>query len=103
LLNDSPNDARRALRRIAEGNIGRVQLPAVEALGGSINRNLKRLTDAIAAAALLVGGSMLVNAPPDSGWHHYFGQALIAVGLVATVLVGIAALRGDQGRGRGRR
>ena len=103
LLNDSPNDTRRALRRIAEGNIGRVQLPAVEALGGSINRNLKRLTDAIAAAALLVGGSMLVNAPPDSGWHHYFGQALIAVGLVATVLVGIAALRGDQGRGRGRR
>jgi hypothetical protein len=46
---------------------------------------------------------MLVNAPPDAGWHHYFGEGLIAVGLVATVLVGIAALRGDQGRGRGRR
>ena len=99
MVNDAPNDTRRILRRVAEGNLGRLQVPAMEALGGSINRNLKRLTDAIAAAALLIGGSMLVNAPPDAGWHHYFGEALIAVGLIATVLVGIAALRGDQGRG----
>jgi len=103
LLSDAPSDTRRVLRRIAEGDLGRLQVPAVEALGGSITRNLKRLTDAIAAAALLVGGSMLVNAPPDAGWHHYFGEALIGIGVVATVLVGIAALRGDQGRGRGRR
>jgi ubiquinone biosynthesis protein len=102
LISDAPSDTRRLLRRVAEGNMGRVQLPAVEALGGSINRNIKRLTDAIAAAALLVGGSMLVSAPADTGWHHYFGEALVAAGVIATVLVGIAALRSDQGR-RGRR
>jgi len=101
-ISDAPSDTRRLLRRVAEGNMGRVQLPAVEALGGSINRNLKRLTDAIAAAALLVGGSMLVSAPADTGWHHYFGEVLVAAGVIATFLVGIAALRSDQGR-RGRR
>jgi ubiquinone biosynthesis protein len=103
LFSDAPGDTRRVLKRVAEGNLGRVQLPAVEALGGSIDRNLKRLADAIAAAALLIGGSMLVAAPLDSGWHHYFGEALIAVGVIFTVFVGVAALRGDQGRGRGRR
>jgi len=103
LMNDGPSDTRRILRRFAGGDLGRLQLPSIEALGGNINRNIKRLTDAIAAAALLLGGSMLVNAPIDTGWHHYFGEALTAVGLVGTVLVGLAALRGDQGRGRGRR
>jgi ubiquinone biosynthesis protein len=102
LINDAPGDTRRALRRIGAGNLGRLQLPALEELGGGINRNLKRLTDAIAAAALLVGGSMLVSAPPGDGWHHYFGEALVGAGVVATVLVGIAALRRDQGR-QGRR
>jgi ubiquinone biosynthesis protein len=98
LISDAPSDTRRLLRRIAEGNLGRLQVPAVEALGGSINRNLKRLTDAIAAAALLIGGSMLASAPVDTGWHHYFGEALVAAGVIATFLVGIAALRSDQGR-----
>jgi ubiquinone biosynthesis protein len=98
LISDAPSDTRRLLRRIAEGNLGRVQLPAVEALGGGINRNLKRLTDAIAAAALLIGGSMLASAQPDTSWHHYFGEALVMAGVIATVLVGIAALRSDQGR-----
>ncbi len=103
LLIDAPSDTRRILRRVAEGNIGRMQVPAVEALGGSISRNLKRLTDAIAAAALLIGGSMLVNAQHDTSWLHYLGKAMIGAGVVATLLVGIAALRRDQGRGRGRR
>jgi ubiquinone biosynthesis protein len=100
LISDAPGDARRILQRMGAGNLGRLQIPAVEALGGSINRNLKRLTDAIAAAALLIGGSMLVAAPPDTGWHHYFGEALIAGGVVSTLLVGIAALRSERGRGR---
>jgi ubiquinone biosynthesis protein len=103
LVIDAPSDTRRILRRVAGGNIGRLQVPAVEALGGSISRNLKRLTDAIAAAALLIGGSMLVNSQHDNGWLHYLGEAMIGVGIVATLLVGIAALRRDQGRGRGRR
>jgi ubiquinone biosynthesis protein len=103
LINDAPSDTRRVLRRIAEGNLGRLQVPAVEALGGNISRNLKRLTDAIAAAALLIGGSMLVNAQRDTSWHHYLGEAMVGAGVVATLLVGIAALRRDQGRGGGRR
>jgi len=103
MMVDAPGDLRRALRRIAEGNLGRMQAPAVEALGGRVSRNLKRLTDAIAAAALLIGGSMLVNAPRDIGWHHYFGEAMVGVGVFSTLLVGIAALRRDRGRGRGRR
>jgi ubiquinone biosynthesis protein len=103
MLIDAPSDTRRILRRVAGGNIGRMQVPAVEALGGSISRNLKRLTDAIAAAALLIGGSMLVNSQHDTSWLHYLGEAMIGAGIVATLLVGIAALRSDQGRGRGRR
>jgi ubiquinone biosynthesis protein len=103
LLSDAPGDTRHILRRFAEGNLGRMQIPAVEALGGSINRNLKRLTDAIAAAALLIGGSMLAIAAPKDGWHHYFGEALVIAGVVAILFVGLAALRRDRGRGRGRR
>ena len=103
LIIDAPSDTRRILRRVAGGNVGRLQLPAVEALAGSISRNLKRLTDAIAAAALLIGGSMLVNAQHDTSWHHYLGEAMVGAGVVATLLVGIAALRSDKGRGKGRR
>jgi ubiquinone biosynthesis protein len=103
LVFDAPSDTRRILRRVAGGNIGRMQVPAVEALGGSISRNLKRLTDAIAAAALLIGGSLLVDAQLDTSWLYYLGEAMVGAGIVATLLVGIAALRSDQGRGRGRR
>jgi ubiquinone biosynthesis protein len=103
LFTDAPGDTRRALRRIAEGNLGRLQTPSLEALGGQISRNLKRLTDAIAAAGLLVGGSMLVNAPLDNGWHHAFGQALVVAGVFSMFFVGIASFRNDKGRGRGRR
>ncbi len=103
LIIDAPGDTRHVLRRMAEGNLGRLQAPALEALGGRINRNIKRLTDAIAAAAVLIGGVMLVNAPQDSGWHHYFGEVMVVVGVFSMGLVGIAALRRDRGRGLGRR
>ena len=103
MITDAPGDTRRALRRLAEGNMGRLQSPAIEALGGRINRNIKRLTDAIAAAALLIGGVMLVNAPRDSGWHHFVGELLVAAGVFSIIFVGIAVLRKDRGRGLGRR
>ncbi len=103
LMIDAPGDTRRVLRRLAEGNLGRLQAPSLEALGGRINRNIKRLTDAIAAAAVLIGGVMLVNAPRDAGWHHFFGEALAAAGIFSMLLVGIAAFRPDRGRGLGRR
>lgn len=103
LMNDAPGDTRRILRHFAEGNLGRLQAPAVEALGGRISRNLERLTGAIAAGALVIGGAMLVAAPLDSGWHHLAGQLMVAAGTLGTLIVWIGILRQDRGRGRGRR
>jgi len=103
LAGDAPYDTRRILRRFAEGNLGRLQVPALEALGGRVSRSLERLNGGIIAAALLLGGSLLVNAQRDTGWHHYFGEAMVVAGVIATLLVGAAVLRRSQGRGRGRR
>ena len=102
LMNDAPGDTRRVLRRIAEGNLGRFQAPAVEALGGRISRNLERLTVGMASAALVIGGSMLVNAALP-GWHHLLGEAMVYAGILGTIVVWIGAWRQDQGRGSGRR
>ena len=76
LISDAPGDTRRILRRIAEGNLGRLQAPGLEALGGRVSRNLERLTGAIAFAALVIGGSMLVMAPMG-GWHHILGEIMV--------------------------
>ena len=103
LMSDAPGDTRRVLRRIADGNLGRFQAPAVEALGGRISRNLERLTAAIASAALIVGGAMLVLAPRDTGWHHFVGQTMVIAGILGTLLVLIGVFRHDRGRGSGRR
>jgi ubiquinone biosynthesis protein len=102
LMNDAPGDTRRVLRRIAEGNLGRFQAPAVEALGGRISRILERLTIALAAAALVIGGAMLINSPLG-GYHHILGEGMVAAGIIGTLIVWIGALRQDQGRGSGRR
>ncbi|MDU0460254.1 MAG: AarF/UbiB family protein [Geobacteraceae bacterium] len=103
LMTDAPADTRRVLRRIAEGDLGRLQAPAVEALGGRISRNLERLTGAIASAALVIGGAMLTLAPPLGAWHHILGEILIIAGVLGTFFVCLGLLRRDQGRGGGRR
>ena len=97
LISDAPSDTRRILRRFAEGNLGRLQAPAVEALGGRISRNLERLTGAIAAAALVIGGSMLMVAPLG-GWHHDLGETMVIAGILGTIFVTIGAVRRDRGR-----
>jgi ubiquinone biosynthesis protein len=102
-MSDAPSDTRRVLRRFAEGNLGRLQAPAVEALGGRISRNLERLTSAIAAAGLVIGGAMLALAPPLGGWHHFLGETMVVAGVLGTLRVWIGVLRRDRGRGRGRR
>ncbi len=102
LVSDGPGDLRQILRRLAEGNLGRVQAPAVEALGGRVSRNLERLTTAIAAAALVIGGALLVEGRHE-GWYHDLGEAMVFCGITAMVIVFVGILRGDQGRGRGRR
>jgi ubiquinone biosynthesis protein len=102
LMGDAPGDTRRILRRFADGNLGRLQVPAVEALGGRISRNIERLAGAIASAALVIGGGMLVLAPLR-GWHHVFGEIMVVAGIFGTLLVCIGIFRRDRGRGRGRR
>jgi len=97
LAGDAPGDTRRVLRRFAEGNLGRLQAPAVEALGGRVSRNLERLTGAIAAAALVIGGAMLVLAPLG-GWHHILGETMVIAGIFGTLIICISALRRDRGR-----
>jgi ubiquinone biosynthesis protein len=102
LISDAPNDTRRVLRRIAEGNIGRLQAPAIEALGGRVSRNLERLTGAIASAGLIIGGSTMITTP-EVGWHHFLGEILVSFGVIGTIMISIGAFRNDRGRGSNRR
>src|SRR5450830_1332166 len=92
LINDAPGDTRRILRRIAGGDLGR--LPGLEAVGRRFSRNLERLTGAIAFAALVIGGSMLLMTPMG-GWHDTLGNTMIISGFVGIVIIYIRALRRD--------
>jgi len=92
LMMDAPGDTRRILRRIAEGNLGR--LPGLEAVARRFSRNLERLTSAIAFAALVIGGSMLLLTPMG-GWHHILGETMIVGGIVGIIISRIRALRRD--------
>jgi ubiquinone biosynthesis protein len=92
LVIDAPSDTRRILRRFAEGDLGR--LPGLEAVGRRLSRNLERLTAAIAFAALIIGGSMLLLTPMG-GWHHVLGETMIIAGIAAIVIARIRALRRD--------
>lgn len=97
LIVDAPGDTRRILRRIGEGNLGRIQIPGIDTLGGRVTRILERLIGAIVNAALVIGGSMLVLAPLG-GWHHVLGEIMVVAGIFGTLLVCIGALRRDRGR-----
>ncbi len=93
LITDAPGDTRRVLRRMAEGNLGR--LPGLEALGSRFSRNLERLTSAIAFAALVIGGSMLLMTPMGN-WHDALGEVMIISGLAGMLVTGIRAARRDH-------
>jgi len=103
LISDAPGDTRRVLRRFAEGNLGRFQAPAIEALGGCVSLILERLIGAIVNAALVIGGALLVAAPRDPGWYFVVGEAMVGAGIICTILIVTGSLRRDRGRGRGRR
>lgn len=98
LINDAPGDTRRILRRIADGNLGRVQAPALEDLANRISRNLQLLAGAIAAAALVVGGSLLLFAQMG-GWHHILGEAMVISGFVVMLIIRIGGWLRNRGRG----
>jgi ubiquinone biosynthesis protein len=93
LIKDGPGDTRRILRRIAEGNLGR--LPSLEALAGRLSRNIGRLAAAIAYAALVIGGAMLLMTPMGD-WHDIFGKIMLVSGIVGMLITGIGALRRDH-------
>jgi ubiquinone biosynthesis protein len=81
LTSDGPGDTRRILRRFAEGDIGRIQAPAMEELAGRVSHNLERLASAITSAALVVGGSVLLFAQLG-GWHHVLGEVMVVSGFL---------------------
>jgi ubiquinone biosynthesis protein len=97
LLGDAPGDTRRILRRVAEGNLGRVQAPALEALATRFSLNLALLTSAIAFAALVIGGSMLLITPM-AGWHHTLGEIMIIGGIVGMLIGRVRAWLRDRRR-----
>jgi ubiquinone biosynthesis protein len=97
LTNDGPGDLRRILRHVAEGNLGRVQAPVLEALGDRVSRDLERLAVAIAYAALVIGGSMLLFAQLG-GWHHILGEVMVVTGFLNMLFTRIGAWRRDRGR-----
>ncbi len=89
-LRDAPADARRALRRIAEGELGRVHTPELVKLGQRMGRDVERLTGAVASAALLIAGALLITV---AGWHRTAGDILLLIGIAATLVVALGALR----------
>lgn len=90
MVREAPADVRRALRRLADGDLGRVHAPELTALGQRASRNLERLTGAVASAAFVVAGAMLVMV---DGWHRIAGDVLLAVGVLGTVATALGALR----------
>ena len=90
LAREAPTDVRRLLRRVADGDLGRVHAPDLTALGQRVSRTLERLTGAVASAALLLGGAMLVMV---DGWHRLAGDVLLAVGVLATMATALGAWR----------
>jgi ubiquinone biosynthesis protein len=99
LMIEAPGDTRRIMRRFADGNLGKLQAPAIEDLGGRATRYLGRLPGAIISAALMVAGALLVLAPRDESlWHHYAGEMMVSAGILSTLFISIRAIRRNRGR-----
>jgi ubiquinone biosynthesis protein len=88
LLASGPSDLRRLLRRVGDGDLGRVRAPGVESLAERLSRDVERLTGAVASAALLVAGSMIAGM---GGWRGTLGTALIIAGILGSLAVGLGA------------
>ncbi len=88
LLSEGPNDTRRILHRIAEGDLGR--LPRLEALGERLDRNAERLSASVVYGSLVISGSLLSLTP--NGAHHV-GAVMITCGVIGIVLGALGALR----------
>ena len=69
-----------------------VHNPAEFVLLTRASRNLERLARAIAHAALVISGSLLLLTP-IGGWHHLLGEAMVICGIVGMLVIGIGAMR----------
>lgn len=95
LLATAPGDLRRLLRRMADGEVGRVHTPGLERLATRLARGLERLAGAVASAGLLVAGSMVLD---GGGWRRFLGQVLLASGILGSVAVALGAWRAARDR-----
>jgi ubiquinone biosynthesis protein len=87
LMGDGPNDLRRILHRVSEGDLGR--LPGLEALGERLSRNVEQLAGAIIYAVLVVSGALLILTPHEHSGKHIVGSIMITLGIfgmLATVM-----------------
>jgi ubiquinone biosynthesis protein len=98
LISEAPGDTLRIMRRFADGNLGRLQAPALEDLGGRATRYLGRLPGAIITAALMVAGALMIDAPRDAGWHHNAGETMVFAGIFSAIIITVKALRRNRGR-----
>ena len=89
-VREAPNDVRRTLHRVADGELGRVRVPGLEAISLRASRDLERLTAGVSSAALLISGALLTIVP---GWHRTAGDVLLLVGVVSTLAFARGALR----------
>lgn len=90
MLRETPDDARRALRRLADGEVGRVHAPELEGAARRASQDIERLTGAVASAALVIAGALLAT---TAGWHHVAGDVLLGLGIGGTLIVGAGAWR----------
>jgi ubiquinone biosynthesis protein len=98
LIIEAPGDTRRILRRVSEGNLGRVQAPTLEGLGSRFNNNMERLAGAMISCSFMVAGALLVVAPRDGGWHHPVGETMIIIGIIGIFIKFIGEWLRKRGR-----
>ena len=89
MLREAPADLRRALRRIGDGELGRVHAPGLEAMARRSTRGVERLTGAVVSGALIVAGALLV---PVGGWHRVVGDILLVAGVLGAAATALGAL-----------
>ena len=56
--------------------------------GRRASRDIERLTGALASAALVAAGALLVGV---GGWHRVVGDVLLALGLLGTAMTALGA------------
>ena len=90
-MSDGPSDTRRILRRMSEGDLGR--LPRLEAMAERLSRNVERLAGSIIYAALVVSGALLSLAPNGGGGRHFVSSIMTTIGIIGMLVTIIGAAR----------